>query len=53
MSYFNARQKLKLARSLTTKTSPTYVQFDPFTVKGALYRPADSRATSRCCSYTG
>ena len=23
----------------TAQTSPSYVQFDPFTVKGALYRP--------------
>src|SRR6185295_18034517 len=27
VSYFNARQKLKLARSLVTKTSPAYVQY--------------------------
>jgi len=27
MSYFNHRQKLKLARSLITKTSPAYVQY--------------------------
>ncbi|MCZ6785186.1 MAG: radical SAM protein [Proteobacteria bacterium] len=27
MTYFNNRQKLKLARSLVTKTSPAYVQF--------------------------
>ena len=27
MSYFSARQKLSLARSLVTKTSPAYVQF--------------------------
>jgi pimeloyl-ACP methyl ester carboxylesterase len=26
----------------TAQTSPVYVQFDPFTVKGALYRPGDS-----------
>jgi hypothetical protein len=26
----------------TAQTSPIYVQFDPFTVKGALYRPAES-----------
>ena len=25
--YFNAEQKLRLARSLLTKTSPAYVQF--------------------------
>lgn len=27
MAYFNTRQKLKLARSLVTKTSPAYVQY--------------------------
>jgi MoaA/NifB/PqqE/SkfB family radical SAM enzyme len=27
VSYFNSRQKLKLARSLVTKTSPAYVQY--------------------------
>jgi MoaA/NifB/PqqE/SkfB family radical SAM enzyme len=27
MAYFNTRQKIKLARSLVTKTSPAYVQF--------------------------
>jgi pimeloyl-ACP methyl ester carboxylesterase len=26
----------------TAQTSPSYVQFDPFTVKGALYRPSES-----------
>jgi pimeloyl-ACP methyl ester carboxylesterase len=26
----------------TAQTSPIYVQFDPFTVKGALYRPSES-----------
>jgi hypothetical protein len=33
---------LVLPGRATAQTSPTYVQFDPFTVKGALYRPADS-----------
>ncbi len=26
----------------TAQTSPSYVQFDPFTVKGALYRPSEA-----------
>jgi len=27
---------------VTAQTSPIYVQFDPFTVKGALYRPSEA-----------
>ena len=30
------------SRDATAQTSPIYVQFDPFTVKGALYRPSES-----------
>ena len=31
-------------RSLDAQITPTYVQFDPYTVKGALYRPRKERA---------
>ena len=33
-------------RSLDAQIIPTYVQFDPYTVKGALYRPREERARS-------
>jgi hypothetical protein len=34
---------LLCAHRAVAQIPPTYVQFDPFTVKGALYRPDPSR----------